>query len=98
MRPARGCSCDGSGREGPVRKEETSCAVDGSKGVGRKVSAGSWRSDDEEDEEDGDEDEDEEEEDFRPVRESQIDILVSRCWRSNPPGSYCAQANYFWIT
>ncbi len=72
MRPARGCNCDGSGREGPVRKEETSCAVDGSKGVGRKVSAGSWRRVEDDEEEDEGEDEDE---DLRPVRESQIDIL-----------------------
>lgn len=72
FRPARGWSCDGSGSEGPVRKDETSCAVVGSKGVGRKGSPGSWRRAEDDDD---DEDEEEEEEDFRPVRESQIDIL-----------------------
>ncbi len=53
-----------------MRKEETSAAVVGSKGVGRKGSAGSARRvvDEGVEEEEGG--------DFRPVRESQIDMFV----------------------
>lgn len=79
FRPASGWSWEGSGREGPVRKEETSWAVEGSKGVGWKVSAGSWRKAEDDDEED--EEEEDEDEGFRPVRESQIDMFVRpRLW------------------
>lgn len=66
MRPARGCSCDGSENEGPVRKDETSWPSEGSKGVGWARSVG--------------EDEVvsvEVVEDFRPVNLSQIDMV--RC-------------------
>lgn len=64
-----------------MRKEETSCAEDGSKGVGWKVSAGSWRiaDDDDDDEDEG------EEEDLRPVRESQNDILSTFAANKRPP-------------
>lgn len=47
LRPARGCSWDGSGREAVSRNEETSWAVEGSKAVGSKEVV------DEEEEEDG---------------------------------------------
>lgn len=44
MRPARGWSWEGSGREGVERKEETSWAVVGSKGWKVVEEAeGSWR-------------------------------------------------------
>ena len=66
MRPARGCSCDGSGIDAPPRNEETSVALEGSKGVGVKdFWGGSWIAGVGL----------EEVEDFRPVKVSQIDIL-----------------------
>lgn len=58
-----------------MRKDETSWAEDGSKGVGWKGPAGSWRRVDEDDEDD---EEEVEEVDLRPVRESQIDMLMRR--------------------
>jgi hypothetical protein len=69
LRPARGCSCDGSGNDVPDRKDDTSAAVEGSKGVGEKESV--TVSDDE-----GEEDEEDVEfEDLRPVRASQNDDI-----------------------
>lgn len=63
-----------------MRKEETSAAVVGSKGVGRKGSVGSARRV-------VDEGEEEEEGDLRPVRESQIDMFVcADCCAAGPHG------------
>lgn len=66
MRPASGCSCEGSGSDSGERKEDTSAAVVGSKGSGSKSV------------EEGEEEEDEEGgEERRPVRVSQNDDMVS---------------------
>jgi len=55
-----------------VRKEDTSCALAGSKGAGWNTLAGSWRVTPADEEEDDDDDDDD---DFRPVKVSQIDIM-----------------------
>jgi len=65
LSPARGCNCEGSAKEGPVRKEDTSWASWGSKGVGENVLVGGAV--ESETVVDG--------EDLRPVNLSQIDIL-----------------------
>lgn len=66
MRPAKGCNCEGSAKAGPERKEETSWASAGSKGVLWKAVPLDGR----------EESEVFDDEDFRPVNLSQIDILA----------------------
>lgn len=78
LRPARGCNCDGSAKADGLRKESTPWAVEGSKGVGAKVSVVVGVEDGLVAEAGDDDDEDDEdfwEEDFRPVSASQIDIF-----------------------
>lgn len=76
FRPARGCSCAGSYSSGPLRKEDTSWASDGSNGAG-------WKGVDVEDcdgllDEFGDCDDELVEVDLRPVRVSQIAMILER--------------------
>ena len=89
MRPARGWSCEGSGRAASPRKEETSAALLGSKAVVWKGEGdGSWEVG-ECDELEEDEVEDDCDCDcFWPVRVPQSDILVELNYYDNELAVY----------